>query len=77
MQPYTVVLLTPDYACGDVPYGQNLYTAYVQADHPRQALDVALREASEAYDKEIDPLDFSPAIIFSGHPAIVSHGWQL
>lgn len=80
---FTVVLLTPDYACGDVGYGQGVYVAYVTAQDDDEALCLARAEAYAAFKQEDgspginDPLDFALAITFNGHPSIARFGWQL
>jgi hypothetical protein len=45
MSHFTVILLYPEYLCVSVPYGQEIYIAYVEADECHHAIDIAQDQA--------------------------------
>lgn len=66
-QPFTVILLVPDYAAST--FGQDIFTAHASGADRNAAIADAQRQAEEAYphhDIE-DPSDFHPLATFKGH----------
>ena len=71
MKPYTVLLLYPDYLNDNY---DDTFLAYVKAENPEGAVDVAQRACSNAYsakddaeEDRPDPNAFAPLVVFAGH----------
>ena len=64
MNPFTVVLIYPDYASSDYP-SQN-YTAHVEADNVSHAITKAQEEVAN-HRSQAD--DFLPIAVMRGHHA--------
>ena len=73
MKKYTVILIYPDHVAEN--YGEEFYTAHVEAKTPKQALakarEKALADNSLSSDPESDdycnPVDFACVAMFEGH----------
>ena len=81
MSRFTVVLLRPDYLCDDVPYGQDVYVALVEANNIYEGVMMARREVWEN-DREdgLEPdsmLDYAMCVAFEGHHDVKLFGWQM
>lgn len=86
LKPFTVVLLYPDWAADN--YGEDSYTAHVEATTRFTAIEAAQSQAYEAFRRseklsvrEIrdlgEPPDFYGLVVFEGHIEPVAFGWQL
>lgn len=80
---FTVVLLRPDYMCDDVPYGQDTYIGFVEANTIENAIKRARNEVLIA-DRQCDnaaphtkPTDYAVNLVFEGHQQPRLFGWQL
>lgn len=75
---FTVILGRPDYLCDDVPFGQDVYLAYVEADTYKQAVANARTEVFKADKKDcLNPLskaDYTIVVALEGHPKIHALG---
>ena len=66
-QPYSVLLLYPDYANDS---GWETFYAFVEANDPLDAVALAQRNAVAAQEGiEIEPDDFMPLLVAQGHNA--------
>jgi len=50
---YTVVLLRPDYLCADIPQGQDVYVAHVEAEDEAQAFKFGQKEVAAADNEDL------------------------
>lgn len=70
MNPYTVLLLYPDYLAEN--YGEATYLAHVWAETPEIAIrraqrDVWVENNPDDEDTEGEPSDFMPMLCIEGH----------
>ena len=78
MKKYTVILIYPDHVAEN--YGEEFYTAYVEAKTPKQALAEArakaLTDNSLSSDPEsdnfCDAADFACVAMFEGHHDVIN-----
>jgi hypothetical protein len=68
MSKYSVLLLHPDYANEG---GDETYYAFVEAAHPKQAIEMAKKEAGTHSDMCGD--DFAALLVLPGHRVGLSH----
>ena len=75
MNPYTVILLYPDYMTDN--YGQETYLAHVEAPDTATAVAKARKAAMKANPGSIDtPTDLFVTACFAGHHAdLCPGGW--
>ena len=64
-QPYTVLVLRPDYMATN--YGQDTFLAHVEATGPAQAQRMARREAAAADRSEVSSEDYYILLLIEGH----------
>lgn len=64
-QPYTVLVLRPDYMATN--YGQDTFLAHVEATSPAQAQRIARREAAAADRSEVSSEDYYILLVLEGH----------
>ena len=64
-QPYTVLVLRPDYMATN--YGQDTFLAHVEATGPAQAQRIARREAAAADRSEVSSEDYYILLLIEGH----------
>lgn len=64
-QPYTVLVLRPDYAATN--YGQDTFLAHVEAVGPAQAQRIARQEAAAADRSEQPSEDYYILLVLEGH----------
>lgn len=64
-QPYTVLVLRPDYMATN--YGQDTFLAHVEAAGPAQAQRIARREAAAADRSEVSSEDYYTLLLIEGH----------
>lgn len=64
-QPYTVLVLRPDYMATN--YGQDTFLAHVEATSPAQAQSIARRQAADADHSEGASDDYYVLLVLEGH----------
>jgi len=80
---YTVVLLRPDYLCADIPQGQDVYVAHVEAEDEAQAFKFGQKEVAAMDNEGIDLEDQTPyddyalSVMFEGHHSPILYGADL
>ena len=78
-QPFTVVLMRPDYVAST--FGQDVYTAHVEAAHGKHAVIVAQNEALAADIRDNwnifgEPEDYYPVFVHAGHLQCDQAWWE-
>ncbi len=82
-QPYSVVLMRPDYMCdgSTEPFGQNCYVGLVNATTPENAVKAAQKEVFKADKRDAwnpqDKEDYYPLLVLDGHVNVRRFGFQL
>lgn len=76
MKEFTVILMRPESV--SETYGQDVYSAHVEAEHARFAVPPALSQVVEA-DKGLDlsDEDYTCVAVLDGHVTPALFGWQL
>ena len=64
-QPYTVLVLRPDYMATN--YGQDTFLAHVEATGPAQAQRIARQQAADADHSEESSEDYYILLVLEGH----------
>ena len=64
-QPYTVLVLRPDYMATN--YGQDTFLAHVEATGPAQAQRIARQQAAETDRSDVSSEDYYILLLIEGH----------
>lgn len=64
-QPYTALVLRPDYMATN--YGQDTFLAHVEATGPAQAQRIARQQAASADHSEESSEDYYILLVIEGH----------
>ena len=82
MKKFTVILLRPDYLASDDAggFGQDVYVAFVEAEHAMAAVVPAQREVFVAdTTDELEPEsqdDYALVVVLPGHVKPALWGWE-
>ena len=74
MNPYSVLLLYPDYATGD--FGKDSYYTHVMAAHPAGAVEAARQECDDQAKRTGEDRlgdDLEPLLVIAGHHPALPH----